>query len=100
MKTEQFNALKNGRAAALADDNSYLYAWSKNHTNFMVGIKTLGPNQFIAPAVKKGNTSLLKWTNQEITKLNNNGFFKDDYDKTLKPYFSQDVTREDIIITK
>lgn len=99
-KTEQFNALKNGRAAGLADDNSYLYAWSKDHPDFTVGIKTLGPDQFIAPAVKKGNKSLLNWTNKEITKLNNNGFFAQDYDKNLKPYFGSDVTAEDIIITK
>ncbi|MGG3753991.1 transporter substrate-binding domain-containing protein [Heyndrickxia coagulans] len=68
-KTEQFNALKNGRAAALADDNSYLYAWVKNHPKYTVGIKTLGPNQYIAPAVKKGNKSLLNWTNKEIKKF-------------------------------
>ncbi|GER67338.1 amino acid ABC transporter substrate-binding protein [Weizmannia acidilactici] len=99
-KTEQFNALKNGRAAALADDNSYLYAWVKNHPDYTVGIKTLGPNQYIAPAVKKGNQSLLKWVNKEITKLNHNGFFKKDYNENLKPYFGSDITAEDIIITK
>ncbi|WP_042354506.1 transporter substrate-binding domain-containing protein [Bacillus rubiinfantis] len=99
-KTQQFNALKNGRAVALADDNSYLYAWSKDHPDFTVGIKTLGPNQYIAPAVKKGNKSLLDWTNKEITKLNKNGFFEQDYNENLKPYFGSDVTAEDIIITK
>ncbi|WP_211062409.1 cysteine ABC transporter substrate-binding protein [Heyndrickxia faecalis] len=99
-KTEQFNALKNGRAVALADDNSYLYAWVKNHPDYTVGIKTLGPNQYIAPAVKKGNQSLLNWMNKEITKLNNNGFFKSDYNKNLAPYFGSDIRAEDIIITK
>jgi len=99
-KTEQFNALKNGRAVALADDNSYLYAWVKNHPDYTVGIKTLGPNQYIAPAVKKGNQSLLNWMNKEITKLNNNGFFKNDYNKNLAPYFGSDIRAEDIIITK
>ncbi len=99
-KTEQFNALKNGRAVALADDNSYLYAWVKNHPDYTVGIKTLGPNQYIAPAVKKGNKSLLNWMNKEITKLNNNGFFKNDYNNNLAPYFGSDIRAEDIIITK
>ncbi|QWU06639.1 cysteine ABC transporter substrate-binding protein [Heyndrickxia coagulans] len=99
-KTEQFNALKNGRAVALADDNSYLYAWVKNHPDYTVGIKTLGPNQYIAPAVKKGNQSLLNWMNKEITKLNNNGFFKSDYNNNLAPYFGSDIRAEDIIITK
>lgn len=69
-KTQQFNALKNGRAAALADDNSYLFAWAKKHSNYKVGIKSIGPHQYIAPGIKKGNKSLLNWTNKEITKLN------------------------------
>lgn len=59
-KTQQFNAIKNGRGAALADDNSYLYAWVKRNPKFTVGIKTIGPNQYISGAVKKGNKSLQK----------------------------------------
>lgn len=98
-KTQQFNALKNNRAAALADDNSYLFAWVKNHKNYKVGIKNLGPNQYIAPGIKKGNTNLTNWMNNEITKLNKKGFFTKDYNKNLKPYFGSDVKPSDIIIT-
>lgn len=99
-KTQQFNALKNKRAVALADDNSYLYAWVKKNPNYTVGIKTLGPNQMISPAVKKGNKSLLKWTNQEITKLSKDGFFTDDYNQELKPYFGDEVKPSDIVLEK
>lgn len=99
-KTQQFNAMKNGRAAALADDNSYLYAWVKNNPKYTVGIKHLGPNSYIAPAVKKGNKSLLDWTNKHINKLNKDGFFVNDYNQELKPYFGNDVKPSDIIITK
>ena len=98
-KTQQFNALKNKRANALADDNSYLYAWVKKNPKYTVGIKTLGPSQDISPAVKKGNKSLLNWTNKEITKLNKDGFFKTDFNKELKPYFGSEVKASDIIIT-
>ncbi len=35
-KTQQFNALKNKRGVALADDNSYLYAWVKNHPDIQL----------------------------------------------------------------
>lgn len=98
-KTQQFNALKNNRGAALADDNSYLYAWVKNNPKYTVGIKSIGPKQYIAPAVKKGNKSLLNWSNQEITKLNKQDFFTKDYNNELKPYFSKDVKPSDIIIT-
>lgn len=98
-KTQQFNAIKNGRGAALADDNSYLYAWVKKNSKYTVGIKHLGPNQFIAPAVKKGNTSLKNWTSKEITKLSKAGFFEDDYNQELKPYFGKEVKPNDIVIT-
>lgn len=99
-KTQQFNAMKNGRAAALADDNSYLYAWVKNNPKYTVGIKHLGPNSYIASAVKKGNKSLLDWTNKHINKLNKDGFFVNDYNRELKPYFGDDVKPSDIIINK
>lgn len=97
-KTQQFNALKNGRGAALADDNSYLYAWVKQNPNYTVGIKSIGPRQYVSPAVKKGNRSLLKWTNQEITKLNRQSFFVKDYNKELCPYFGKDIKPTDIIL--
>jgi polar amino acid transport system substrate-binding protein len=98
-KTQQFNALKNGRGVALADDNSYLYAWVKNNPKYTVGIKSIGPKQYIAPAVKKGNKSLLTWTNKEITKLNKANFFEKSYNSQLKPYFGSEVKASDIIIT-
>lgn len=97
-KTQQFNALKNGRGAALADDNSYLYAWVKQNPNYTVGIKSIGPRQYVSPAVKKGNRSLLKWANQEITKLNRQSFFVKDYNKELRPYFGKDIKPTDIIL--
>ena len=97
-KTQQFNAFKNGRGAALADDNSYLYAWVKNNPKYTVGIKTIGPKQYVSPAVKKGNKSLLNWTNKEITKLNEEGFFTKDYNKELAPYFGSDIKPSDIVL--
>ena len=97
-KTQQFNAIKNGRGAALADDNSYLYAWVKRNPKFTVGIKTIGPNQYISGAVKKGNKSLQKWMDREITKLNRESFFTYDYNKELKPYFGKEIRPSDIVL--
>lgn len=99
-KTQQFNALKNGRGVALADDNSYLYAWSKSNPKYTVGIKSIGPKSYISPAVKKGNKSLLDWTNKEITKLTKQGFFVKDYNSQLKPYFGSEVKPADIVLPK
>lgn len=97
-KTQQFNAFKNNRAPALADDNSYLYAWVKNNPKFTVGIKTIGPKQYISPAVKRGNKSLKDWMDKEITKLNKEGFFTKDYNLELKPYFGKEIKPSDIVL--
>ncbi|MFN8090363.1 MAG: transporter substrate-binding domain-containing protein [Mycobacterium sp.] len=97
-KTQQFQAFKDRRVAALADDNSYLFAWAKSNPGFTVGIKEIGPASFIAPAVKKGDSNLRDWVNTEITNLVNDGFFKKAYDQELKPYFTEDVKPQDILI--
>ena len=99
-KTQQFAALKDGRADAITDDNSYLFAWVKDHPDYKVGIKQLGEQSYISPGVQKGNKSVLKWTNKEIKKLNKSNFFKKDYKKTLAPYFGDDVKSTDITIGK
>lgn len=98
-KSQQFQALTDGRANALADDNTYLYAWVKDNPDYEVGIKEIGEVSTINPAVKKGNKSLLKWTNKEIAKLDKAGFFETAYDETLKPFFGEDIQASDVIIT-
>ncbi|MGP7818157.1 cysteine ABC transporter substrate-binding protein [Niallia sp. 01092] len=97
-KTQQFQALKDGRALALADDNSYLYAWVKNNPDYTVAIKELGKSDYIAPAVKKGNTSLLNWVNDELATLGKEQFFHKDYDEQLKPFFGADISADDIVV--
>ncbi|WP_300766716.1 transporter substrate-binding domain-containing protein [uncultured Bifidobacterium sp.] len=97
-KTQQFQAFKDGRVAALADDNTYLYAWAKDNSGYTVGIKKLGDESTIAPAVRKGNASLLNWTNKEIKKLTTAGFFKKAYETELAPSFTSDIKAEDVII--
>lgn len=99
-KTQQFQAFKDRRVAALADDNSYLFAWAKSNPGFAVGIKELGDPSFIAPAVKKGDGNLLAWVDTEITKLVNDGFLDKVYNEELKPFFSDDVKPSDILIDK
>ncbi|KFI76386.1 transporter substrate-binding domain-containing protein [Bifidobacterium mongoliense] len=97
-KTQQFQAFKDGRVAALADDNTYLYAWAKDNPTFTVGIKQLGDESTIAPAIRKGNTDLLKWTNDEIKKLTADGFFVKAYESELAPSFTSDIKPDDVII--
>lgn len=98
-KSQQFQALTDGRADALADDNSYLYAWVKDNPDFEVGIKEIGDVSTINPGIKKGNQTLLDWVNKDLKKLSAEGFFEKAYDETLKPFFGADIQAEDIIIT-
>lgn len=97
--TEAFNAMKDQRGAALAHDNTLLYAWVKNNPNFAVSINQLGGNDLIAPAVKKGNTDLLKWLNQEITQLTGKDFFLQAYTQTIAPFYGKGIDPKHIILS-
>lgn len=95
--TETFAALKDGRGDALAHDNTLLFAWAKENPGYTTFISTLGDEDTIAPAVKKGDAELLEWLNNEIDTLTKEGFFKEDFDKTLAPAYGDTVKPESVI---
>ncbi|WP_040977333.1 cysteine ABC transporter substrate-binding protein [Necropsobacter massiliensis] len=96
--TETFEALRDGRGDALAHDNTLLFAWAKENPGFSVGIKNLGDQDFIAPAVKKGDSALLEWLNAEIEKLGKNGVLKQAYDKTLLPVYGDTISEKEVLV--
>lgn len=96
--TEAFEALKDGRGVALSHDNMLLFAWAKENPDFTVGITKLGDIDYIAPAVKKGNTDLLNWLNETFEKLGEEKFFHSAYDETLKPVFGDDINPDDVVV--
>ncbi|MFQ1014212.1 transporter substrate-binding domain-containing protein [Avibacterium paragallinarum] len=96
--TETFEALRDGRGDALAHDNTLLFAWAKENPGFTAGIKNLGDQDFIAPAVKKGDTQLLNWLNDEIVKLGKNGTLKQAYNKTLLPIYGDTIKESDVLV--
>ena len=96
--TEAFQALKDGRGVALAHDNTLLFAWANENDGYTVGIPTLGSLDTIAPAVKKGNTELLNWINEELTALGKEAFIHEAYEATLKPAYGDDIDPEQIVI--
>ena len=59
--TEAYNALLDGRGDAFSTDNTEVLAWALQNDGFSVGIESLGNLDAIAPAVSKGNTTLLNW---------------------------------------
>ena len=77
------NALENGNAVAWANDNTEVIAYSLQNEGYTVGIPSLGSNDTIAPAVTKGNVTLLNWLNNEIKSLGQENFFHKDYEATL-----------------
>ena len=96
--TETFEALRDSRGDALAHDNTLLFAWAKENPGFTVGVKNLGDQDFIAPAVRKGDTELLNWLNAEIEKLGKQGVLKQAYEKTLKPIYGDAITEADVVV--
>lgn len=95
--TETFAALQDGRGDALAHDNTLLFAWAKENPGFKVGIRELGSADVIAPAVKKDNVELLAWLNDEITKLQKEGFLLEAYAQTLQPVYGDDVQASEVV---
>jgi polar amino acid transport system substrate-binding protein len=94
-----FDALRSGKGAALAHDNTLCFAFVREFTNFVTGIDSLGESDAIAPAVKKGNTELLEWLNEEITKLQSELFFFAAYEDTLLPIYGESVDPLKLLIT-
>jgi polar amino acid transport system substrate-binding protein len=96
--TESFNALLDGRGAALAHDNTFLFAWSRQNPGYTTTIDSIGSLDTIAPAVKKGNKTLLDWLNNEIQTGLGDTFFHDDYTETLLPVYGDTVDPESVVV--
>ena len=95
--TETFDALKDGRGAALAHDNALLWAWAKENDKFEVFIGSLGEPEQIAPAVKQGDKELLAWLNEEMAKIKKDGRLQQAYEKTLKPVYGDQVKASELL---
>ena len=84
------NAIENGNGAAWANDNTEVIAFALQNPGYTVGIPELGSQDTIAPAVSKGNSTLLNWLNDEIKALGNENFFHADYEATLVDTYGLD----------
>ena len=84
------NALENGNAVAWANDNTEVIAFALQNEGYNVGIPSLGSQDTIAPAVSKGNETLLNWINDEIKALAAENFFHKDYEATLVDTYGLD----------
>ena len=91
------SALENGQAAAWANDNTEVIAFANQSSGYTVGIAELGSKDTIAPAVAKGNTTLLDWINDEIVTLGKENFFHKDYEETLTEIYGPDYIDELVV---
>ena len=87
---EAKTAFENGNAIAWANDNTEVIAFAIENEGFTVGIPSLGDADTIAPAVTKGNESLLNWLNDEIVAIGAENFFHADYEATLLDTYGAD----------
>ena len=95
---EAKTALENGNGVAWANDNTEVIAFAIENPGFVVGIPSLGSADTIAPAVTKGNTTLLDWLNDEIEALGEEEFFHADYEATLLDTYGADY--EDTLVVE
>ena len=91
------NALENGNGVAWANDNTEVIAFALQNKGYTVGISELGNKDTIAPAVSKGNDTLLDWVNEEIKSLGDEQFFHKDYEETLVDTYGKDY-EEDLVV--
>ncbi|MDR1134592.1 MAG: transporter substrate-binding domain-containing protein [Clostridiales Family XIII bacterium] len=96
--SEAFQALTDGRGAGLAQDNTFLFAWANQNPGYTVGVGSLGNQDTIAPAVRKGNTELLEWLNEELRILGQERFIHKAYDEALAPVYGDVVDPEDLVV--
>ena len=95
---EAKTALENGNAAGWANDNTEVIAFAIENEGFTVGVPSLGDADTIAPAVTKGNETLLNWLNDEIKAVGEENFFHADYEATLLDTYGVDY--EDTLVVE
>jgi polar amino acid transport system substrate-binding protein len=91
-------AFQNGTSVAWANDNTEVIAFALQNSGYTVGIPSLGSADTIAPAVTKGNSTLLEAINDEIKALGEENFFHADYEATLTETYGSDY--EDSLVVE
>lgn len=95
---EAKTAFENRNGIAWANDNTEVIAFSIENEGYEVGIPSLGSADTIAPAVTKGNETLLSWLNEELVTLGQENFFHADYEATLLDTYGADY--EDTLVVE
>lgn len=96
--SESLQALASGRGDAYAQDNLVLFNWAKQNPGYRVLAEKLGDEAPIAPAVKKGNTELRDWVNDELAKLGEEKALLKLYDQYVRKDLPADTDPNLVIV--
>jgi polar amino acid transport system substrate-binding protein len=92
-------AMVGKKGAAWANDDREVEYFAQTSTKFAVPkqLDHLGNEEYVAPAVKKGNTELYNWINKEIVKLGKEKFFHKDYTQNMAATYGRDLAESMIV---
>ena len=96
--TESFAALTDGRADAMAHDDTLLVAWVADNPGHIMVAAGIGDESYLAPAVNLNSEDLLEWLNETILNLRTENFFYQAYDATLREAFSPETNPSDVMV--
>ncbi|MCR5653605.1 MAG: transporter substrate-binding domain-containing protein [Ruminococcus sp.] len=88
-ENEAIDAIISNKGILWLTENTNAAEFAVQNDDFSLRIAEIGDVLEYAPAVTKGNGSLLKKINKAIDKLNKEGFFSTDYQESLKNVFGK-----------
>jgi len=97
INTESFQALEDGRGAAMAHDNTLLLRYVWDNEGFNVIEYRLGNDDILAPAIRQNEPELLEWINETTLRLRAENFFYTVFDETMRSYFHPSTNPSDIM---
>lgn len=86
-ESECYKILKSNPGYAWGHDNIILLGYPILDSDVELGVKTIGPTDFIGAAVAKNNKELLNFVNEEFVKLSKNGYFKEMFENNINPFY-------------
>jgi polar amino acid transport system substrate-binding protein len=92
-----FQALEDGRGAAMAHDNSLLLRYAWDNEGFIVVEDRLGNQDVLAPAIRQNEEDLLTWFNETTLRLRSENFFYYVFEQTMRDHFHPDTNPSDLM---
>lgn len=98
--SEAVDALENNRGVVWLGKNTEVAEFAMQNEGYSVGENEIGEVVEYAPAVSKGNKSLIKQINKIMDKLYDEDFFSTDYDETLETVYGEDFKKALVVEKK